>query len=115
MSSTTLPGPEALATPEETFAPPVTASMSAVPAADAAAQKALVIVNWSGSFDRVLPTLIMSSAAAASGYRCSVFITFWGLLPFVRDDRRIVGDTWPARASCSRPARRSASSSSPAR
>jgi peroxiredoxin family protein len=56
--------------------------------------KGLVIVNWSGSYDRVLPTLIMSSAAAASGYKTSVFITFWGLLPFVRDQKRIVGENW---------------------
>jgi peroxiredoxin family protein len=56
--------------------------------------KGLVIVNWSGAYDRVLPTLIMSSAAAASGYKTSVFITFWGLLPFVRDQKRIVGENW---------------------
>jgi len=53
-----------------------------------------VIVNWSGEFDRVLPTLIMSSAAAASGYRTKVFLTFWGLLPFVKDSRRITGENW---------------------
>ncbi len=41
-----------------------------------------------------MPTLIMSSAAAASGYKTSVFITFWGLLPFVRDQKRIVGENW---------------------
>jgi len=40
------------------------------------------------------PTLIMSSAAAASGYKTTVFITFWGLLPFVKDKKRIVGDNW---------------------
>jgi peroxiredoxin family protein len=56
------------------------------------AQRQLVIVNWSGEFDKVLPTLIMSSVAAASGYRASVFLTFWGLLPFVKDSRRITGD-----------------------
>jgi peroxiredoxin family protein len=67
----------------------------AAPAADGAVgSRGLVIVNWSGEFDRVLPTLILSSTAAASGYRTSVFITFWGLLPFVRDQRRIVGDNW---------------------
>jgi peroxiredoxin family protein len=54
----------------------------------------LVIINWSGEFDRVLPTLIMSSAAAASGYKAKVFLTFWGLLPFVKDDKRIVGENW---------------------
>jgi peroxiredoxin family protein len=54
----------------------------------------LVIINWSGEFDKVLPTLIMSTTAAASGYRTKVFITFWGLLPFVKDSRRIVGENW---------------------
>jgi peroxiredoxin family protein len=58
------------------------------------AQKGLVIINWSGSYDRIMPTLIMSSAAAASGYKTSVFITFWGLLPFVKDQKRIVGENW---------------------
>ena len=56
--------------------------------------KSLVIINWSGELDRIWPTLIMSSAAAASGYKTSVFITFWGLLPFVRNERRIVGENW---------------------
>ena len=56
--------------------------------------KQLVIINWSGEFDRVLPTLIMSSAAAASGYQAKVFLTFWGLLPFVKNARRITGDNW---------------------
>jgi peroxiredoxin family protein len=59
-----------------------------------AAQRQLVIINWSGQYDKVMPTLIMSSVAAASGYRARVFLTFWGLLPFVRDDRRITGENW---------------------
>src|SRR5512132_1088940 len=29
----------------------------------------LVIINWSGEFDRVMPTLIMANAAAAMGYQ----------------------------------------------
>ena len=56
--------------------------------------KQLVIINWSGELDKIWPTLIMSSAAAASGYNTSVFITFWGLLPFVKNQRRIVGENW---------------------
>ena len=56
--------------------------------------KELVIVNWSGDLDKVWPVLILSSTAAASGVRCRVFVTFWGLLPFVRDEKRIVGDHW---------------------
>ena len=54
----------------------------------------LVVINWSGEFDRVMPTLIMANAAAAMGYRTKVFTTFWGLLPFVKDQRRIVGENW---------------------
>ena len=54
----------------------------------------LVIINWCGELDRVWPTLIMSSAAAASGYQAKVFLTFWGLLPFVKDQNRIVGENW---------------------
>jgi peroxiredoxin family protein len=52
----------------------------------------LVIVNWSGDLDKVWPVLILSSTAAASGVRCRVFVTFWGLLPFVKDGKRIVGE-----------------------
>jgi peroxiredoxin family protein len=56
--------------------------------------KQLVIVNWSGELDKVWPVLILSSTAAASGMRCKVFVTFWGLLPFVKDQKRIVGENW---------------------
>lgn len=56
--------------------------------------KQLVIINWSGEFDRVMPTLIMANAAAAMGYQTKVFTTFWGLLPFVKDQKRIVGENW---------------------
>jgi peroxiredoxin family protein len=56
--------------------------------------KELVIVDWSGDLDRIWPVLILSSTAAASGLRCKVFVTFWGLLPFVKDQKRIVGENW---------------------
>jgi peroxiredoxin family protein len=56
--------------------------------------KELVIVNWSGELDKVWPVMILSSTAAASGVRCRVFVTFWGLLPFVKDQKRIVGENW---------------------
>ena len=61
------------------------------------ATKELVIVNWSGELDRIWPTLILASTAAASGVRCKVFITFWGLLPFVRDGVRLTGENWMQR------------------
>jgi peroxiredoxin family protein len=57
-------------------------------------QRQLVIINWSGEYDKVMPTLIMASVAAASGYKSSIFLTFWGLLPFVKDERRITGENW---------------------
>ena len=56
--------------------------------------KSLVIVNWSGELDKIWPVLILSSTAAASGMQCKVFVTFWGLLPFVKDQKRIVGENW---------------------
>ena len=59
--------------------------------------KQLVIVNWSGELDRIWPTLILASTAAASGVQCKVFVTFWGLLPFVRDGVRITGENWMQR------------------
>ena len=71
--------------------------IEARPAVDTSAERAvkrLVIINWSGELDRMWPTLIMSSGAAAMGYKTSVFITFWGLLPFVKDQKRIVGENW---------------------
>jgi len=86
------PAPEAIATPDETFEAPAAA---VEPATDGDAKtKELVIVNWSGSYDRIMPTLILASTAAASGVKCKVFITFWGLLPFVKNQKRIVGDNW---------------------
>ena len=95
MTSPTLAPPaEATDTPVEVFAPPSPAPTADPAGGTGTAQRGLVIVNWSGSFDRVLPTLILSSAAAASGYRASVFLTFWGLLPFVKDQKRVTGDNW---------------------
>jgi peroxiredoxin family protein len=68
------------------------------PKTDGAADtREIVIVNWSGELDRIWPTLILASTAAASGVRCKVFVTFWGLLPFVKDGVRITGENWMQR------------------
>jgi peroxiredoxin family protein len=68
------------------------------PADEAAvATRQLVIISWSGELDRVWPMLILSSTAAASGLQARVFVTFWGLLPFVRDGVRITGENWMQR------------------
>ncbi len=94
MTTATIDRPRTVKPP---VAPPVT-EVAPQPADDAAvATKELVIVSWSGELDRVWPMLILSSTAAASGVRARVFVTFWGLLPFVRDGVRITGENWMQR------------------
>lgn len=57
----------------------------------------LVIFAWSGDLDKVWPTLILATSAAAMGQTVTVFFTFWGLFPLVRNDVRITGDNWMQR------------------
>jgi peroxiredoxin family protein len=56
--------------------------------------KQMTIVSVSGEFDKILPVMILASTAAASGVQCRVFISFWSLLAFVKDEKRIVGQNW---------------------
>ncbi len=58
------------------------------------APQSLTIVAWSGDLDRIWPTLILGSTGAAYGMRTTIFFTFWGLFPLVRDDVKVkdVGD-----------------------
>lgn len=59
-----------------------------------AKHKKLVIFAWSGDLDRVWPTFILATTAAAMGMKTTVFFTFWGLFPLVRNDVRITGENW---------------------
>ena len=52
----------------------------------------LVIFAWSGDLDRVWPTLILATTGAAMAMETTVFFTFWGLFPLVRNDVRITGE-----------------------
>ena len=54
----------------------------------------ITIIAWGGDLDRIWPTLILSTTAAASGMEASVFFTFWGLFALVKPDVRITGDNW---------------------
>ena len=63
------------------------------PATEAAPDR-LTIIACSGDLDRIWPTLILSTTAAACGWQAGVFFTFWGLFALVRDDVRITGDHW---------------------
>jgi peroxiredoxin family protein len=54
----------------------------------------LTIVAWGGDLDRIWPTTILASTAAASGMEASVFFTFWGLFAIAKPDVRITGENW---------------------
>ena len=54
-------------------------------------QKRMSVVCWSSDLDKVWPTLILSTTAAASGLEVDVFFTFWGLRVLQRNEKRITG------------------------
>src|SRR5512141_1429770 len=54
----------------------------------------LTIIAWGGDLDRIWPTTILASTAAASGMDTMVFFTFWGLFAIVKPGTRITGDNW---------------------
>ena len=57
----------------------------------------LVIFAWSGDLDRIWPTFILATTAAAMGMQTTVFFTFWGLFPLVKNEVRITGENWMQR------------------
>jgi peroxiredoxin family protein len=56
------------------------------------------LIAWGGDLDRIWPTTILATTAAASGMDVAVFFTFWGLFPIVREDVRITGTNWMTKA-----------------
>ena len=54
----------------------------------------MTIIAWGGNLDRIWPTTILATTAAASGMEASVFFTFWGLFAIVKPGVRITGDNW---------------------
>jgi peroxiredoxin family protein len=59
-----------------------------------AAAKDFLIINYSGDLEKVWATMILASTSAAMGVKTRVFVTFWGLQVFVKDSKRITGETW---------------------
>ena len=57
----------------------------------------LVIFAWRGELDKIWPTLILATTGAAMGKETTVFFTFWGLFPLVKNDVRITGENWMQR------------------
>ena len=59
----------------------------------------ITIIAWDGHLDRIWPTLILSTTAAASAMEVGVFFTFWGLFALVRPERRRkTGKDWMTKA-----------------
>jgi peroxiredoxin family protein len=54
----------------------------------------LSIVAFSGDLDKIWPTMILATTAAASGMEVSIFFTFWGLFTLVKPGVRITGSNW---------------------
>ncbi|UTI66872.1 DsrE/DsrF/DrsH-like family protein [Paraconexibacter antarcticus] len=57
----------------------------------------VTLVACSGDLDKIWPTTILASTAAAGGMDVAVFFTFWGLFSLVKEDRRVTGDNWMTR------------------
>ena len=53
--------------------------------------KDFLIIAYSGELEKVWATMILASTSAAMGVKTRVFVTFWGLQVFVKDEKRITG------------------------
>jgi peroxiredoxin family protein len=73
---------------------PTNEAVTAPAAAQPKVKDKLVIFAWSGELDRIWPTLILATTAAAMGTETIVFFTFWGLFPLVRPGAGITGENW---------------------
>ncbi len=54
----------------------------------------LLIICYSGDLEKTWASLILASTAAASGMPTKMFLTFWGLQTFVKDEKRVTGRNW---------------------
>jgi peroxiredoxin family protein len=69
------------------------AFLEAAPEAEAKPRE-LAIICYSGDLEKVWATMILASTAGAMAMPTKVFVTFWGLQVFVKDQRRITGQNW---------------------
>ncbi len=54
----------------------------------------LVIICYSGDLEKTWASMILATTAAASGTPTKMFLTFWGLQTFVKDEVRFTGRSW---------------------
>ncbi len=80
-----------MTTATETPVPAVEPAPAPEPAAEAKPRDILIIC-YSGELEKTWATMILATTAAAMGAKVRVFLTFWGLQTFVKDERRITGD-----------------------
>ena len=73
---------------------PIAEAIADVEGAGAAKTRDLVLICYSGDLEKTWASLILASTAAASGVNTKMFLTFWGLQTFVKDDRRVTGRNW---------------------
>ncbi|HET8979316.1 MAG TPA: DsrE/DsrF/DrsH-like family protein [Solirubrobacteraceae bacterium] len=57
----------------------------------------MTLIAWGGDLDRIWPTTILATTAAAGGMDVAVFFTFWGLFGLVREEKRLTGTNWMTR------------------
>jgi peroxiredoxin family protein len=72
----------------------VTEATPAVAEQKPEAAEKLVIFAWSGELDKIWPTLILATTGAAMGKETTIFFTFWGLFPLVKNEVRLTGENW---------------------
>jgi peroxiredoxin family protein len=73
---------------------PIPSSTTAIEGHAEPRVKDILIIDYSGDLEKVWATMILASTSAAMGIKTRVFVTFWGLPVFVRDERRITGENW---------------------
>jgi len=78
----------------DTIVPPFETPEPEMEAEAEAPVKDLLIIDYSGDLEKVWAAMILASTAGAMGVKCRVFVTFWGLQAFVKDSKRITGETW---------------------
>jgi peroxiredoxin family protein len=80
------------ATMERPTETPVTMPEPAVPSAPEVRPKDILIISYSGELEKVWASMILASTSGAMGVKTRVFVTFWGLQAFVKDEVRITGE-----------------------
>jgi peroxiredoxin family protein len=72
-----------------------TAAPQPVPAHEHEAKpRDILIIDYSGELEKTWAAMILASTAGAMGAKTRVFVTFWGLQTFVKDEKRITGQNW---------------------